>query len=169
MRKLYRRKNRPPSIEIKGSSLNSGDKIWFAERLVGLAQSAKDIQLFSITINKRNVQQHIREDPNKLYNYATYLAVKDKIANYEQVVLFPDPRAIKVKSGNSDLDYLKIAMWFQTGSSVRLSKQLIPSSDSKALQCVDILTNIVWNNYEDGQSEPYRILRSVMDMDTLFF
>lgn len=169
MRKLYRRKNRLPSIEIKGSSLTGADKVWFAERLVRLTQTVKDIQLFSITINKRNVQQHIREDPNKLYNYATYLAVKDKIAKYEQVVLFPDPRAIKVKSGNSDLDYLKIALWFQVGSSVRLSKQLIPSSGSKALQCVDIVTNIIWNNFEDGRSEPYKILKSVVDIDTLFF
>lgn len=50
----------------------------------------------------------MRRDSNKLYNYMIGLSLLDEMINYENVVLIPDPRTIKVKSGNSLHDYLDI-------------------------------------------------------------
>ena len=45
-------------------------------------------------------------------------------------------------------------------------------SDSKKVQnfiFIDWMNNLIWGNYEDKNSEPYEILKSVIDSKKLFF
>ena len=128
-----------------------------------------DIKIGSITVNKSKVQQHIREDSNKLYNYMIRLAVLDSIKQEPIVNLIRDNKTIKVKSGNSLIDYLKLVLWFDLGSKTQIVD--IPS-DSKKVQnliFIDWINNIIWGNYEDNNSEAYQVLKSVLDSKKLFF
>jgi len=169
VRALYKRMGSRPTTELKAKDLTPEDKIWFAERVVHLVGRNRDIHLFAITIKKQNVQPHIRIDPNKLYNYATHLAIKDRVKQLSELHLYPDPRSIKVRSGNSHVDYLQTTLWFQDKSAVHLIHHQIDSKDSKQIQFVDYVTNIVWGHYEDGHTEPFDLIKKVTFSHTLFF
>ena len=73
---------------------------------MSLVDDYPKIKYFAITVKKENVQEHIRKDSNKLYNYMTRLLLLDELCGYDSVRIAPDPRSIKVASGNSMHDYL---------------------------------------------------------------
>lgn len=169
VKKLYERKNWGPSDELKATFLSDNDKVWFAEKTVELLMNHQDFDVFTITISKTRVQDHIRQDPNKLYNYATGLAIKNKVKAFTEVHLFPDPRAIKVRSGNSHVDYLQTVMMFDQNSAVKLIQHQVDSKDSKCIQFTDIIANIVWGYHEFGRNGAHRVLDRVISNKTLFF
>ena len=127
------------------------------------------IQICAITVKKTNVQPHIRRDPNKLYNYMIGLLLLDRIKRYPEIALIPDKRSIKVKSGNSLIDYLQIKLMFELKSKTQI--QYIPMENSKALniQFVDYICNIVWNKFERDHEAPFKILSSKINSVPLFF
>jgi hypothetical protein len=169
VKKLYKIKKIDPSLEIKGSSLSIEDKKNIANKTVQLLIDHPDIILGEITVSKKNVQPHIQEDANKLYNYMLKLAILNKIIECKVVNLIRDNRTIKVKSGNSLIDYLQTSIWFEFNSSTKIID--IPS-DSKKVQnliFIDWINNIVWGHYEDKNSVPYLILRNKIESRRLFF
>lgn len=97
------------------------------------------------------------------------LAILDVIKHEPIVNLIRDNKTVKVKSGNSLIDYLQTTLWFEMNSKTKMVD--IPS-DSKKVQnliFIDWMNNLIWSNYEDTNSEPYLILRSVIDSKKLFF
>ncbi|MBR1519681.1 MAG: DUF3800 domain-containing protein [Bacteroidaceae bacterium] len=169
VRKVYTKTKTDPKIELKGSALRVEDKKFFATLVTKLVSMNPDIKIGSITVNKNKVAQHIREDSNKLYNYMIKLAILDTIRNEPLVNLIRDNKTVKVKSGNSLIDYLQTTLWFDMNSKTRVVD--IPS-DSKKVQnliFIDWMNNLIWGNYEDRNSEPYQILKSVIDSKKLFF
>lgn len=169
VRKIYTKTGTDPKTELKGSALNVETKKIFAEKVCKLVSTNPDIKLGAITVNKCKVQQHIREDANKLYNYMIKLAILDTVRNEPLVNLIRDNKTIKVKSGNSLIDYLQTTLWFEMNSKTKIVD--IPS-DSKKVQnliFIDWMNNLIWGNYEDKNSEPYQILKSVLDSKKLFF
>jgi len=97
------------------------------------------------------------------------LAILDVIKNEPFVNLIRDNKTVKVKPGNSLIDYLQTTLWFEMNSKTKIID--IPS-DSKKVQnliFIDWMNNLIWGNYEDNNSEPYQILRSVIESKKLFF
>lgn len=169
VRKIYIKTGTDPKIELKGSALNIGTKKVFAEKVCKLVSTNPDIKIGAITVNKCKVQQHIREDANKLYNYMIKLAILDTVRNEPLVNLIRDNKTVKVKSGNSLIDYLQTTLWFEMNSKTKIID--IPSDSRKVqnLIFIDWMNNLIWGNYEDKNSEPYQILKSVLDSKKLFF
>lgn len=169
VRMVYTKTKFDPKKELKGSMLTVEIKKFFAKKVTHLVSMNPDIKIGSITVNKSKVQQHIRDDANKLYNYMIRLAIIDEIS-YEPIVnLIRDNKAVKVKSGNSLIDYLQTTLWFELSSKTKIID--IPS-DSKTVQnliFIDWMNNLIWGHYEDKNSEPYQILKSVINSKKLFF
>lgn len=155
--------------ELKGCDLSRGDLVRFADMAARMISSHPRIGLRTITVKKENVQSHIRADPNKLYNYMLNLALPDLIKSHPRVVLSPDPRSIKVASGNSMVDYLQTQLWFEHDSPTVLVYQPLESHQSLAIQFVDVVAHIAWSFHEDGQAEAYEILPPHMTSKHLFF
>lgn len=107
MRSMYKLRNPPPK-ELKGKNLTYDERLIFVNKTIGMLNRHPEIQLLAITVRKQNVQQHIRQDPNKLYNFMINLSLLERIENEPVVTFIPDPRTIKVESGNSLIDYLQI-------------------------------------------------------------
>lgn len=166
---IYKRKKQDPKIELKGSSLSVTDKCVFAEKVRRVVSINPDIKIGYITVNKSKVQQHIRQDPNKLYNYMIRLAVLPVIKDLPMVNLIRDNKSIKVKSGNSLIDYLQTVMWFELHSPTKIID--IPSDSKKVanLIFIDWINNLIWGRYEDSNTKPYDILKSVMTSRRLFW
>src|ERR1019366_5793224 len=120
---LYTKFNWSPAKEKKWADMSPTPRREFAESVLKLCRSHPDIHLHAMVVKKENVGAHIRKDPNKLYNFMTRLCLLDRMATYEEVTLVPDPRSIKVESGNSLVDYLQIELWFsQKAKTLLLSK-----------------------------------------------
>jgi hypothetical protein len=167
--KLYRRIKANTSIEIKGSSLDIAEKEFVARETVKMLQAHPDIKIIYITVQKENVASHIQQDSNLIYNYMMKLALLKEIDVYPVVNLIRDNKTVKIKSGNSLINYLQTELYFSHDSS---SKIIDIPSDSKAvtnLVFIDWLNNIIWANYEDKNSSPYNILKDYIHSNHLFF
>src|SRR5262249_43025828 len=112
IRNLYDKFKWPTNVEKKWSSMTPEKRTEFARMACSMREQHTDIHLHAIVVKKQNVQAHIRTDSNKLYNYMIRLSLLDRMAKYDNVTMVPDPRSIKVKSGNSLHDYLLTELWF---------------------------------------------------------
>jgi len=166
---VYIRTKTDPKTELKGSALKTEDKKFFAEKVRKLVSMNPDIVIGAITVNKSKVQQHIREDGNKLYNYMIRLAVLPTIQGQPFVNLIRDNKSVKVKSGNSLIDYLQTTLWFDMDARTRIVDIPSDSKQVKNLIFIDWMNNLIWGKYEDNNDEPYNILRNVITSKKLFF
>lgn len=169
VRQLYKKRGTPPSQEIKGANLNRDERLYVANRTVKLLQRKPKIKLAAITVRKERVQPHIRADSNKLYNYMTKLLLLDKIKKFPSVDFIPDPRTIKVQSGNSLVDYLQTELWFEHNALTTLHEKPSESRNNLGLQYVDFVAHIVWRNYERNSSAAFNVLKRKLDNKVLFF
>lgn len=166
---VYKHTRTNPKQELKGSALSVDDKCFFAEKVRKLVSMHPDIVIGSITVNKSKVQLHIREDANKLYNYMIRLAVLPVIKDQPSVNLIRDNKTIKVKSGNCLIDYLQTTLWFELSSSTKIVDYPSDSKCVKNLIFIDWINNLIWGKYEDCNTRPYEILKSVITSRKLFF
>ncbi len=169
IRNFYNKFNIPTATEFKGSQLSEEQEIFIVDKTKKMLESYPDISISSITVFKPRVITDIQRDPNKLYNYMIGLSLLDRIKEFDEVMLYPDPRSIKVKSGNSLFDYLQIKLWFELSVATRLSIQYIPSENCYGLKFIDWIAHMVWSNYELGEKEYTKDLISKIDNKTLFF
>jgi hypothetical protein len=168
-KKLAKERGIPHGHELKGCELPNSALVRFAQLAARMLTDHPELTICTITVNKENVQAHIRADANKLYNYMLNLSLPDHIKAHPEVVLSPDPRSIKVASGNSMVDYLQTQLWFEHNSSTHLVHQPLESRRSLAIQFVDVVSHIAWSCHEDGELDAYRVLAPHMKCKHLFF
>lgn len=167
---LYRKTKTSPGEELKGCNLDLTSRSWFANATKNMLSSHQDIKILAITVYKQNVQEHIRKDTNKLYNYMIRLCLLDKLQAAGQVTFMPDPRTIKVASGNSLVDYLNTVLWMEMDSTTTITQVNHSSRDNLNIQFADILANIIWRNYElKDCSNPFVLLNRFTEQHRLFF
>ncbi len=170
LKKLYEKYSWPAKEEKKWSAMTAGERLAFATAAASLASSNPEhVKYLSITVRKECVLPHIRTDENKLYNYMIGLSLLPEMAQYQRVVFIPDPRSIKVQSGNSLHDYLQTKLWFDHGCPCALTTQACDSAQSTNVQFADMLSGVVQSHFEDGNSAPWLALRRHIAIKTLFF
>lgn len=155
--------------ELKGSSLTLDEKQIIAQMTFDLLQKNEDFSLVAITVDKRNVAQHIRHDANKLYNYMIQMALLKYVAQYDEANLIRDNRTVKVASGNSLIDYLQTYLWFELKVNTVLYDLPLDSKSTRKLIFIDWMNNIIWGRYEDGNDSAYNILKKKLRERKLFF
>lgn len=155
--------------EKKGAEASQNQKLEFATALNQMLASCPQIKIDCIVVKKENVQAHIRQDPNKLYNYMCKLVVVDHVDGTDRIEFVPDKRSIKVESGNSLSDYLQTVLWFDCNSKARLINNPKESHKCYSLQVVDWIANSVWSHYEDGETTVFNQIRQRMKIRPLFF
>lgn len=169
VRDVYRNVGADPKVELKGSSLATEQKCYFARQVHKLLTTHPDIKISAITVKKQNVREHIREDANKLYNYMIKLAVLPMVTKEPMVNLIRDNKSVKVKSGNSLIDYLQTSLWFDYETSTKIVDYPMDSKKVQNLIFIDWINNLVWGNYEDQNSAAFNIISSDINSITLFF
>lgn len=169
VRRVYKQYKIDPNKEQKGTDYLDKQAKVIAQRMVKLLHEQLNISIGAITVKKENVNENIREDSNVLYNYMVSLSIAQQIAHFEEVTLIPDKRSIKVKSGNSLYEYLKIKIWFDWQANTKLYYTPKESHSDLNLIFVDWITNFIWRHYEDQRSDAYRILKPYLKENLLFF
>lgn len=169
IRDLYEKFKWPTHIEKKWSEMTPGERCEFAGAAHSMCGKYPDIYLHAIVVKKENVQAHIRSDSNKLYNYMIRLALLDRMAEYERVIIVPDPRSIKVKSGNSLHDYLLTELWFSKRVTTDLQTHPIASDKCRGIQFADMLAGVVQSRFEANRNDYFVTVQSRLSLKRLFF
>jgi hypothetical protein len=169
VKKLYEKFKWPPSIEKKWSHMTSDERLEFANRAHSLCDKHPDIILHAIVVKKENVLPHIQRDPNKLYNYMIRLALIDRMAQFDVVTMVPDPRSIRVESGNSLHDYLQTVLWFDKKAATNLVTDPKDSATSLAIQFTDMLAGTVQSRFEKNSTACFQVLQPNLHLLRLFF
>jgi hypothetical protein len=157
------------SSEKKCSAASPAQKLEFALKAVGMLGTHKDIRIDCIVAKKENVQAHIREDANKLYNYMCRLVIPEYVKGELKFEFLPDKRSIKVKSGNSLSDYLQTVLWFDHSLTTKLINNPQESDKNYNLQFVDWMAHCVWSHFEDGETNVFDKLSPAIKVRKLFF
>lgn len=169
IQKLYKKFNWETSQEKKWADMNHYERIEFSNKAHKICLDHSDIKYFSMTVKKEKVAKHIRIDPNKLYNYMIKLLLIEEMAVYSQITFVPDPRSIKVESGNSLHDYLQTDLWFEQKSETVLTTDPQDSSKNRNLQFIDMLCGAVQNHFEDSKSDYWHIINGCINYKCLYF
>jgi len=169
VRNLYKKFGWDTAIEKKWSSMTADERKEFAESARKMCDANADISLCCITVKKENVMQHIRSDSNKLYNYMIGLLLLQRMALHADVTMVPDPRSIKVQSGNSLHDYLQIDLWFVKEVPTTLRTNPQDSQFSLSIQFTDMLCGLIRTHWEHAETGNYGILRPSVHEKCLYF
>lgn len=169
IRDLYRKFRWDTAKEKKWSDMTRAQREDFSESARKMCDAHADIYLRCITVKKENVMQHIRNDSNKLYNYMIGLLLLQPMAEHSDVTMVPDPRSIKVQSGNSLHDYLQVDLWFVKNVRTMLRTQPQDSQFCVGIQFTDMLCGLVRAHYEDGEQRNYKILAPKVTQKCLYF
>jgi SHS2 domain-containing protein len=139
---MYEKYKWPARTERKFVHLLPSQRLEFAQDAKALCDAHPDIAIYAIVVKKQNVQQHIRQDANKLYNYMVKFSLIKKMAKHQVVILMPDQRSIKVKSGNSMWDYLQTELWFTENANTTLVLREQDSAHSRGVQFADFVREL---------------------------
>ena len=169
MRDLYVKYNWPSGKERKWVKLSAAQRVEFATNANALCEKHPDIHIYAIVVKKENVWPHIRSDANKLYNYMIKLALIQKMANHDLVTMIPDPRSVKVQSGNSLHDYLQTELWFTEKAITTLITKPQDSSTSRGIQFADMLASVVQARYEENETRAFQAIESKVQLSKLYF
>ncbi|TVV41864.1 DUF3800 domain-containing protein [Thalassolituus sp. C2-1] len=169
IKKLYQKYKWPTSEEMKWAQMSKLQKLDFSSRVKALCSSNPDIHIRAITVRKENVAPERQSDSNKLYNYMIKKFLCEYMTQYESITLVPDPRTIRVESGNSLHDYLQTELWFELNSNTQLATCPVDSANCLGLQFADMLSGVVRAQYEDLNEDYFKVLADDLENHELFF
>ena len=166
---LYDKFNWLTSSEKKWAGMSPMERIEFANLALKMCNAHPDIHMHAIVVKKERVEEHIRKDANKLYNYMIKLCIIDCMATQDAVTMVPDPRSIKVESGNSLHDYLQTELWFVKQVKTVLSTVPCDSKSSRGIQFADMLAGLVQTRFEDKHFDHLKLCVRHLRLKKLFF
>lgn len=169
IRDLYKKFHWPTSIEMKWAAMDQTQRQNFVQLAKQMCVKYPDIELHAIVVKKENVLEHIRKDGNKLYNYMIKLSLIEKMAECDVVTLIPDPRSIKVQSGNSLHDYLQTELWFTKKASTNLLTTPLDSKSCLGLQFSDMVAGVVQARFERNENTLFQQLAPHLKIKRLYF
>ncbi len=169
IKRLHTKNNVRVNDELKWSEMDRAQRTDFANMATNLLAKHPDILLRTIVVYKQNVRQHIRDDQNKLYNYMIQLSLTPDMSKADEVLFVPDPKSIKVQSGNSLHDYLQTTLWFEREAATVLTTKPMDSKSHFGVQFADMLAGLVQAHFEDGNSDYWAILSPKISTRRLYF
>jgi len=169
VRSLYEQFKWSTSKERKWVDMSRMARTAFANAVRKMCDDNPDIHLHAVVVYKPNVEPHIRNDANKLYNFMIRLSLLDRMCSYDSVTFVPDQRSIKVESGRSLHDYLQIELWFTKKVKTSLSTRPAESKHHASIQFADMLAGIVQSRFEDGDMPDFLAIAPKVGLIRLFF
>lgn len=169
VRDMYKAHKWPTDKEKKWTGMSNSARLDFAKRVVAMVVKHPSVKLYAMTVNKQNVAQHLREDPNLLYNFMLKLMLLEEMAGHDEVTLRPDPRTIKVQSGNTQHEYLQTVLWYDQGARTRLYSEPIDSGKELGIQFADMLAGVIQTHHQARRSAPWLAIAGAVRWKPLFF
>lgn len=169
IRDLYTDRKWSTAKEKKWSEMSDSARQDFTKHVIKLRTHHPDISFHSIVVDKQRVNPTFRADANLLYNYMIKICLIGEMRKHDQVTLIPDPRSIKIASGNSLHDYLQINLWYTEQVETKLVTSPQDSKKTLGLQFADMLAGATQHHFEDGNSAAWDSLSGHVALKRLFF
>ncbi len=169
IRDLYTSRGWSTAKEKKWSDMSASARQDFSLRVIKLRTHHPDISFHSIVVDKQRVKPTFHADANLLYNYMIKMCLIEEMRKHDQVTLTPDPRSIKIASGNSLHDYLQINLWYTEHVETKLVTSPQDSKKTLGLQFADMLAGATQQHFEDGNSAVWQSLSGHVTLKKLFF
>jgi hypothetical protein len=169
VRGLYTASRWNTKHERKWIDANEKSRTHFAQEAAKLATNHPHISYRAIVVYKPNVQAHLREDPNKLYNFMLKLLLLRVMAKHQMVCFFPDNRSVKVANGNALQDYLQTCLWGDEGVATQLHTVPTDSKGCRELQFADMMAGIVGTKFENKKTAHFDTVAAHVMVKRLFF
>lgn len=151
--------------EIKAKDSSGIIKDYFLRRI-----GSKEIKIRYVVADLENVYDRLKKDKNLLYNYMLQFIIVPAISNKKtsQLELNLDKRSIKVQSGNSFEDYIKIKLNYEMGFNIDIVVNYYESHNSYAIQAADFVANAIQTKYEHKYDAFYKLVSSKIVQRELF-
>lgn len=169
VRDCYKKWCIDPKKELKGNLMSYARRTDIVKAAIKLLNKEPRARLGAITVKKENVDQHIRKDPNKLYDYMMGLVLVEPIKGYHHVQLIRDNRSIKVEDGKFFGYYLQMQLWFEQDVPTILIDDPVDSKVSPHVQFVDWISYIIWIAHEDNRKDQFKELVPHAIFESLFW
>lgn len=165
VRRFRAKKGLGRKVELHASETKTVDRVHFCQGLARLPCS-----IHYLVLNKAKIKPELRRDKNILYNFLCGLVLPPLMSVMQQATIHMDCRNIKVASGNSLHDYLRVKLWGEMNASVDVQFGYFDSRESEGIQAADLVANAVYRRYERGDSRAYDSLLPIMgEKKELFF
>ena len=168
IRKVKRKYGISRNDELKGSSTRDPIKIDLLSRL-----SQLDIEIYSITARKRNVEEKLQRDKNILYNYILGLLLVDRIISEKansHICINVDKRITSVTSGFKLNDYLKYKIWYEAKRpDINMSINHCDSRLFDAIQGIDVICNSIYKKYSSNNYTFFNVIKNKVKEDRRLF
>ena len=159
--------NIPKDVEIKFSRASPSLRLDLLQRILRL-----DIDIYTIVVKKTNVNIHLRNDKNILYNYIVNLLLVPYLENIRPVDirLIADLRISRVAKGMRFADYLKYKLYYEKALyDIDLDILFYDSLRSYGLQDVDFISGSIFKTYERRDKQYYELTKSRICMEKKLF
>jgi len=143
--------------EAKGQIMPFADRQLLLNKL-----ASKDDHFISYIVLDKNkvINSKLFEDKNILFNYLCSFLFKRTVKNCDQdITLYFDNRTVKVESGNSLKDYLKIKAYTSWNFQHELNTEYQDSKSNYCIQMVDIISNTIYRKYTNEKDHFYNKLK----------
>ncbi|KAA6450326.1 DUF3800 domain-containing protein [Bacillus swezeyi] len=142
--------------EIKASQAYPCIKDYFLRKIV-----SKDIKIKYVVADKDYVKKSLLQDENLLYNFMLQFIIVPvaKKPNVKRIVINLDKRTIKVQSGNSFEEYIKIKLMYELNLDVEVIVNYLESHNCYSIQAADFVANAVYSFYEYKHDYFFNILK----------
>lgn len=169
---IYRKYNLTPKIEKKGPNIDETDSSYILNNLNTVVKKAPSFRIIAITARKENVYEQLRKDRNIFYNYMLGVLLPDVLKKYESVNITIDKRTIKVESGRSFQDYIRVKCWGELNIKTAIECRYDSSDKNEGIWMADWMASFVWRHFENQNSNCFEIfnssLKSIFHCRTLF-
>lgn len=149
------------SPEIKWN--NSSDKIRFK---ILTKASEKNIEIFSVILDKSKVYDYLKDKKHKLYNYLCNLILNECVLDEKIIYLFVDRSKTK-RSLRDDFDeYIRFKLK-NLDCNIKIKHE--DSKNNGGLQVLDFICGAIFNKYEFKNKEYYDIIKNLIVTERKLF
>ncbi|RLB94124.1 MAG: hypothetical protein DRH50_06840 [Deltaproteobacteria bacterium] len=164
VRKLYNRRRRSGTDEVKGLDLTDPERIFVARKTRMLLGQYPEIELVCVTINKMTAKGEKGRDWGRVFRHVNRLVLMERVRGISDVMFIPDVRSVKNGNGISLSDHLQAELWFDLQADTVIENRPRESLKTLNLQFIDWIGHIVWKRYEDDETAAYEILKDKVDL-----
>jgi hypothetical protein len=150
----------------------SGDLGWTLDKPYQSGGSSRYLTIATLLIPKAlsHLPKRIVRKIYKNRKQPTRIEIKgNSLSSEEKDNFIPDPRTIKISSGNSLIDYLQIKLWFEMNAATKLIYSPMESKSNLNLQFIDFICHIIWKKYEFNEYRFYSKIKPYISEKHLFF
>ncbi|MEK6859224.1 MAG: DUF3800 domain-containing protein [Nanoarchaeota archaeon] len=158
-RKILKKKMKNTS-ELKGN--NSSDKI---RNAVLEKASKKNIEIYTIILDKSKVYNYLRDYKDKLYNYTANLILNECSFDNNKISLVVDKRGGVLAADFNR--YIKFKLINKNNCDIKVEHK--NSNKDGCLQVLDFISWAIFRKYESKDEEFYNIIRSKITTEKHMF